>query len=399
MMRTTMLALAVALSGCAGVADQDLLSEEGEGRGKADAWNTANDPSRVDSSFKYDILAMPLKGEAKRTPWPGDYWATARDSINNRWNGDDLSPAEKVAKAFNLPDFPKWVTDNVGIYGHGAKECDTYEDCASEKDGSSCVKPRGATGEKAGRCIPNWWGICHGWAPAAVAEAQAVKEVNKNGVTFYPGDLEALASFAYQSSLPVKFLSERCNEKASELEGSGRVSRAECRDMNPGSMFVLLGNMLGLRGKGLVEDRTFDYQVWNQPVRSYEITNGQDGKVKEITKGEAIELVGGSFWDKLLKRYGYNADSVRFFHVAMTVRYITESSPGTTPHSPDSYTSSDSYEFVLEANRKGEAIGGEWIGSSTRSHPDFMWWPTGAPSSSQGGLTYTMVKQLIDAAH
>jgi hypothetical protein len=472
--------------------------------GKGEAWNTANNPAYVDGTFDYDIGEMPLEGEAANIPWPGDYWATARDSINSRWDGEEsLSPAEKVAKAFNIKDFPKYITENVGIYGHGTKACDKSEECADQKDGSSCVKPRETCPEglicstvpasKGGRCIAGWWGICHGWAPAAIAEPMPTKEVVKNGVTFYPGDIEGLASFIYQANLRTKFLSQRCNKMGEDIkkDGNGRVLDGECRDMNPGSMFVVLTNMLGKRKVGMVEDKTFDYQVWNQPVRSYKITNGENGKVKEITKEQAVQLLGGGLTyapllaeteikkgenksgsfkaeaagdivikmsgsgdgDLSVKKgaaptdsvydcrpyaggsdeeckitvaagdevfymivgysdakvtlslgsptpggstYEYNTEAVRFFHVQMQVRYIVEHSPSRAAGNPDSNTSTDNYEFILEANAAGKAVGGEWVGSSMTDHPDFMWWPIAKPTGNQGGLTYTMVKELID---
>jgi len=272
--------------------------------GKYEAWNSANNPAYVDSTFVMDVTALPVEGESAKKPIPGDYWATARDSINHRWDGENSqSPAEKYGAAFAKPGFAKAVTDNFGIYGHGRKACNESSECEDQKDGSSCVKPRDATGDKAGRCIPGWWGICHGWSPFALSENAPVKAVVKNGVTFYPGDLEALGSLVYSQNLPTKFLSERCNKEGDKLgvDNNGRVRDSECRDMNPGAVHVVAANMLGLRKVGMVEDRTYDLQVWNQPVRSFKVTNAENGKLKEITKAEAISMLGlGLKYDTLL---------------------------------------------------------------------------------------------------
>lgn len=383
------------LGGCGGDASSTELADEEDFDvdGKAEAWNRANNPAYVDRSFKYRIADLPVRGEAREAPWAGDYWATQNDSINVRWDGGD-SPAEKVAKAFDLPGFPEWVTNNVGIYGNGSQACDDDSDCTGD-DGSSCVRPRGVTGERTGRCIPGWWGICHGWAPAAIAEPAPKKPVTKNGVTFYPGDITALASFAYQDGLPVKFLSERCDAEGRTLhtDNNGRVTEGECRDMNAGSLYVVLANMLGLRGTGIVEDRTWDLQVWNQPVRGFEVTNAEDGKLKEITKAEAIALVGGTG-----TTYAWNTRARRFFHVELSVQWITEAPPSRSSVDPDRYTRTDRYAFVLESDSRGNVIGGEWIDGSKKNHPDFVWWPTGKPRAVQGGLSYEMVKELIDAS-
>jgi hypothetical protein len=284
---------------CSGGGDEDPLDQDdvaSEG-GKADAWDYANNPAKVGEPFIYDLTRLPIRGATVTVPIAGDYWATYQDSINKRWDGDEPSPAEKVARAFNLPNFTKYITDNFGIYGHGRKACDATSECESEKDGSECVTPRGVTGAKAGRCIPGWWGICHGWAPYAFSEPAATRAVTKNGVTFYPGDLTALMSLIYSEDLPTKFLSSRCNKKDVGTDNTGRVrdSDSECRDMNPGTLFIVASNFLGLQQRGFVEDRTYDLQVWNQPVQGYDVTNANGGKLKEITKAEAVALLGLGF--------------------------------------------------------------------------------------------------------
>jgi hypothetical protein len=265
--------------------------------GKYEEWDYANNPAKVGENFIYDVTKLPVTGRTKEVPIAGDYWATSRDSINHRWDGEELSPAEKIEKAFGLTGFSKHITDNYGIYGHGRKACNEASECSDLMDGSDCVKPRGATGDKAGRCIPGWWGICHGWAPYAFSEPPAKHAVVKNGVTFYPGDLTAIMSLIYSEDLPTKFLSSRCDSEKKDLgtDNTGRIRDGECRDWNPGSMHVILTNFLGLQQRGFVEDRTFDLQVWNQPVQGFDVTNAVDGKLKEITKDEAIQMLGLGF--------------------------------------------------------------------------------------------------------
>jgi hypothetical protein len=290
-------ATTASLLGCGVPVDEDTEIESLED-GKYEAWDTANNPANVGENFIYDISKLPLRGATRQVPIAGDYWAVANDSVNYRWDGDtSMSPAEKVEKAFNLPGFAKYVTDNFGIYGHGRKACNTGSECSDLKDGSDCVKPRGATGDKAGRCIPGWWGICHGWSPYAISEPSAKHSVAKNGVTFYPGDLTAIMSLIYSQDLPSKFLSQRCDTEKKDLgtDNTGRVRDGQCRDWNPGSMHVILTNFLGLQQRGFVEDRTFDLEVWNQPVQGFEVTNGVNGKLKEITKAEAVGMLGLGF--------------------------------------------------------------------------------------------------------
>jgi hypothetical protein len=487
------------LGGCAAEPavneDEDVFEDDG----KYEAWNRANNPAYVDNSFVYEVDKLPLEGHTPSHPIAGDYWATQRDSINHRWDGEtSQSPAEKFAQAFNKPGFDKVVTDNWGIYGHGRKACNETTECSDLDDGSSCVKPRGATGDKAGRCIPGWWGICHGWAPYAFSEKPPVKEVVHNGVTFYPGDITALGSLVYSENLPTKFLSSRCNKKGSSLglDNTGRIrdEASECRDMNPGTFHIVASNFLGLRKVGWVEDRTYDDQVWNQPVYGFKVTNAEGGKLKEISKGEAISLLGlGLKYDTILgdtvlkkaenksgvydvtadgayvvklagdgdvdlhvklnaeattsvydcrpyvggsaeeckvvakkgdkiyyllngyaetskvqlsmgsvagsETYVYNTAAKRFFHVQTTLEWTSEGGPGRTLPDGASHIRTDSYEYILEADDAGRIQGGEWVGASRQSHPDFAWWPSGKPQGTlPGGLSYSLIQTLFEKA-
>jgi hypothetical protein len=160
----------------------------------------------------------------------------------------------------------------------GQTACTTDAECEGEDDGSRCVTPRNASGAKPGRCIPNWWGIGHGWAPGAIATPAPV------------------SFLVLSEDLPTKFLSERCNKKDLGTDNAGRPRDGECRDMNPATLFVVAANLLGKRGVSFVEDRTANYEVWNQPIAGYTVTNTDGGKLKEVTKAWALQELGA---DKL----------------------------------------------------------------------------------------------------
>ena len=365
-----------------------------------EGWDVQNNPARVDSTFKYNVADLPIRGEVQNMPWPSDFWVTVRDSINYRWDGDNLSPAEKVARAFNLPNFPQNITETVGIYGHQGTACDENSECEVLRNSSICVKPRGAVGPRAGRCTPPWWGIAHGWTAAALSEPAPIHFVAKNGIIFYPGDLEALLSYIYSKNTPNKLLSSRCDKKSSEFgtDGDGRILRPECRDINPGTLFVVLANMIGIRKQSIIEDRMSDYEVWDLPVRGYTVTNAVNGKLKEISWAKAISLLRSIPVPVKPGHYSYNPAATRFFHVEMFLRYIGPTQPSRESQDgrADANTRADDYNFILEADRLGNILGGEWLGDSRQSHPDFVWWPVGKPQGSLHGLTYAMVKDLLD---
>jgi hypothetical protein len=378
----------LAIAGCTAEVGSEEANEK---------WNWANDPRRVDPTFKYNVSQLPIEGKASSDPVPGDYWATYKDSLNVKWDGEQaLSTAQKYEKAFNRTGLVDAVSKYYGIdrYKTSRKSCKEWSDCSDLNDGSSCAK---RAGQETGVCIPTWWGICHGWAPYAISEPAAKKEVVHNGVTFYPGDLEGLMSLTYSVGLPVKFLSERCNQKAPNMGEDGRIAAQECRDMNPGSLHVVATNLLGLRKVGFVEDRTYDIEVWNQPVQAYKVTNAVNGKLKEIGKAEAVQLTGlpaGS-------AYKFNKDAKKFYHVELDLNWIRESPPAHTSHVGDpTYTRTDHYSYVLEADAQGNIIGGEYIGASKTNHPDFVWWPVGKPYGSVAGgkIKYSEVKMLNDKA-
>ena len=278
------------VTGCSKSETSGAEVEEKQGEGKVDRWTSADDPHLFSSALELKLDELPLEGEAVNVPWAASYWPVYEDSINFRWEGEEsLSPAGKYGEAFAVEDIEDKVSENHGIDSvESAEECTTIDDC-SEPTLVECAKRHGA---ETGRCIPTWWGICHAWAPAAIMEAEPLYPVTKNGVTFKVNDIKALVTLIYNRSTS-KFVSLRCNKTHDKDEiaydGYSRPTSddAECKDTNPGTYHLLLTNYLGLKGQSFVEDRTFDSEVWNQPLRGYRTT-----KLEEVTSQKANELVG-----------------------------------------------------------------------------------------------------------
>ena len=159
----------------------------------------------------------------------------------------------------------------------------------------------------------------------------------------------------------------RCNLREVEHDESGRIVEDECRDVNAGAWHVVITNLLGLHGRAFVEDRTFDFQVWNQPLLAYEITTQ-----REIELADALELLNSEG-----EAYPFNADAARFVEIRMTTDYLVEGHQQTYPLGEEGYVRHDQYHYILELDGEGRIIGGEWVGSSIDNHPDFLWVPTG----------------------
>ncbi len=278
---------------CRGAPIQPGAAQPGQ---KEDAWDTANNPSHLGDDFIYAVYALPTEGEAP-PPIPGDYWPTYRDSINAKWDSEQPSPVEKYARAFGK-DVTQ-VMDAVS-YAQGVKSldyrkaCTSDEDCSDQNDGSACAASYDGADK---RCVPRWWGICHGWAPYALSEPAAKHSVKRNGVTFYPGDLQALMSLLY-TDIDSAMLATRCelgnHDHPVGSDPSGRTIESSCRDMNAGSWHVLVTNKMGLHHQGFVLDQSANYEVWNQPGWKFKINNLVNRRLKQISRYEAIKKIGGT---------------------------------------------------------------------------------------------------------
>ncbi len=472
--------------------DEGLLPDQGQAK-QGEAWSTSDSPSIFASDLEYKLDALPMAGEAQTIPWAGSYWPVYEDSINYQWDGQNDSPSLKYQKAFGGTAVEDAVSRGHGIDSFTSqKECTESSVCDSTK-GETCAKRRGA--EK-GRCIPTWWGICHAWGPASIMLPEPKRSVTKNGVTFKVQDLKALATLVHNSTRS-RFVSLRCNTMPGAelaLDAYGRVVANECRDTNAGTYHLLLANYLGIKRQAFVEDRTAAFEVWNQPLRGYRVTEKRVVTLAEanrlvgvtsqggatVTKtgtvakdawahqggfavqaGQAVKVVmtGSGDADLYVKfgaapttaaydcrpyggdssetceltapagatqvfvsvngyaatssfslaittggsaptAYTFNAAAKSFVHVKSEVDYISEASSetdGNLAASIDQYTRTDRYEYVLELDAAGKVLGGEWVGSSKTSHPDFLWLPTAVSSTSVAGgaIKYELVKALV----
>jgi Transglutaminase elicitor/Proprotein convertase P-domain len=386
--------------------------------GKGDGFDYKNDPARMSQRLNYKLAELPKKGDLK-TPtwkdqypaaaaagvvpvaWTDTYWPTYDGSHNARWQGSTTkSPLEKYDAAFNSA--AGCATMPARISGTGAKAAwDTYYGCAGpaakwqskefqgggdmhdgiDNDGDGKIDDRNDNGDIDG--IATWWGTCHAWSPASLTTPEPQKAVTVNGVKFEVGDIKALIQNSYDSTAAV-MLGGRCNSKEIMHTVTGSANDP-CSDLNPGGLHVIMTNFLGISQLPLVEDRTANYEVWNQPVVGYEVT--QQTKVAAKDANICVGATGDS--------WKYNTSAKELYDVRMTVKYITEGDASATPHGFANYTRTDRYHYILELNTAGKVIGGRYCTDSTNTHVDFLWSPTGNHSPSNPYVKNDKVKELV----
>jgi subtilisin-like proprotein convertase family protein len=400
--------------------------------GKADQWNNRNNPDRFRVDLEYDLNALPKEGRSEHIPWPDTYWPTYKDGINDRWQGQGtLSPAEKYDVAFN-----NWDADAVdGLRPLNSSKCNPEEwdeeyynslgpaasytsrnkgnkstrdaavagklkDNCNAKDDGDCIKAcddneslsdsdRGYCKKRCNRGgVETWWGLCHAWVPAAMLEEEPQHAVEYDGVKFEVSDIKALLIEKYNRS-HAYMIGGRCNEREVDRDDQGRISDEECRDTNAGSYHVVMANFLGLMKRSVAEDRTYNYEVWNQPIIEWKVN-----EMKELTEQEALTELG---MGPDVTSYPYNDLAKKWFRVKATSHYITESHASTEAYtdSISTYTRQDHYDYILEVDEDGKINGGEWLGNSRTSHPDFLWLPTGAGGGNPD-ISLDKVRMLLE---
>ncbi|KAJ0402297.1 hypothetical protein P43SY_002921 [Pythium insidiosum] len=360
---------------------------------------TSRDIQRLEEHFKAPMetrlseFQKPQYRQAsfERAPWPSSYWPIYQDGINARWDPQQQSPAEKYARAFGLD--PKAFMDKVSATNgvdsmSRRRQCKETADCASLGDGSICGKREGQAN---GRCIPGWFGICHAWAPAAILEREPRCAVQQGGVTFQPFDIKALLTEVYDGvQLPTVFTGARFNgpDEPAKLDKYGRYEDAARRDLGPGFFHIAIANIMGRFKQSFIVDVSAGAEVWNQPVRRYDIQ-----EMRKMTPSAAAQTYFGT------NRYVFNTAAASVVYVKNQFSWIVEgieNGPLVETGRVEVYTRSATYEYLLELDRKDKVIGGEWVGDSRYNHPDFLWFAISKPGADAATATNIKYKDVQD---
>ncbi|MCB1750617.1 MAG: hypothetical protein KDI74_02770 [Gammaproteobacteria bacterium] len=346
----------------------------------AENWDASDNPARLADRLEIRINNLPQNGQSRYIPWAGPCWETFRDSINTRWAGTSSdSAATKYGVAFGVSGVADAVSENYGIdrYKSSRTNCTQNSECDSSL-GEACAK---RTAQSAGVCIPTWWGICHAWAPVSIDLPEPKIPVEYNAVRFQVSDIKALLSVSYTRA-SARIAGERCDEDAPALDDHGRPESSECRSTNAGTWHVILSNIVGLDGKSFIMDQRRDGRRSSYPIWRYRTT-----RLEQVTLQDAMRLVADDL-PGTAARYLFNATAVSFYHVETAVDYIVPSPPGRDGFLGgviDEFTRTTTLDYILEVDADDRIIGGEYIGTSKTSHPDFLWKATGRGNADAAG--------------
>lgn len=225
--------------------------------------------------------------------------------------------------------------------------------------------------------IEEWFGICHGWAAAAMsiprpADAITVKATNGAKIQFYPSDIKALASLLWAKSPPaMRFIGGRCNDKDPTTDANGRVIKSDCFDTNPATLHLSLVNQIGIARRGLVFDATYDYEVWNQPIYSYEYSYFNPITFTTVSTLQEAMVEKAKHTDDKFKTYR-SADSKYLVGIGLKLVYIGETTPDhkTKDSEADDKKIAVNYVYDLELGSDYTVMGGEWY---QLGHPDYLY--------------------------
>ena len=184
---------------------------------------------------------------------------------------------------------------------------------------------------------PGWFGHCHAWAAACILEDEPRNTLNKDGIIFYVGDLKALLTECYYSSMVDLQVGTRFDPTT--------FPGHPYEDIYPNDFTIILRRWIKDKGAPLVMDFEPGPEVWNHPFYRYDMTFTPAG-------GNRVDVTC-TVW--------HVKDSVHPDHLS-----------GVTSASVFTHT----YYYWLTVDAGGEIIPGSaasgWYSSR---HPDFLWHP------------------------
>lgn len=308
-------------------------------------WDPANDPLHLGPEFNRNANALPKEASlpSGKLPWSDTYWPTREGGIAARWR-------DTVESGF---DYELRTKEQVAALSLKEREklspAEKYDIYMGRFDYPLVKGERWRTSPES----PSWFGLCHGWAIAALLYPEPKPVVLKGPsgieVPFGSSDVKALLTY-FQGEIASSrtyFLGARCEADGSNPDD---MRRPECRDTNAGSFHVVIANQIGVKKEGFVIDKNRGQEVWNHPVFAFKTTYG----------------------DSQPPSPGAAPNAVKETSVRTRVKYASEIGPMWEPvlGTDFQYDATVEYEYRIEIDANGNIVGGEW---DVEDRPDFMW--------------------------
>jgi hypothetical protein len=309
---------------------------------------TSESEQRVKGNYYYQIFKkdyelhfaqLPTSGGSDRIPYAGSWFPQSQGGTSrDLGNGNVLL---KYDKAFHGGDNKavKWEQDHHTV---------------SASDESS-----------------GWAGHCNGFSAAATRHEEPQKSVKRGDVEFFPKDIKALLAEVHMAAKFYFLGGNRCaaNQNAALPSPSGRedtLDMGDCDDVNPGTFHTAVTNWLGIQKYPIIMDVSPKEQVWNYPHFRFKVE-----KSAAVDAAKAMTEITGT----AESTYRFNPAAVQWMSVTTKVEYAKafKNEYLQSELKPEDKSSSATYTYILELDKEGRIIGGEWTGTSIQSHPDFVW--------------------------
>lgn len=324
----------------------------------------------------YNIIDLDRRGLISHTLpkplWSDSYWPIAKGLIAARYaqEGYPNSADWTVNRAFVLTN-PASVT-STSVLSPAEKYDLLVGDYSMSLTENSWAK--GKTYIDTEGSVPSWMGICHGWSGATHMRAKipygsiVLKTRSGGAIRFYQSDVKALISMLWaRADVPTRFLGFRC-EHVPARDETGRIVDPECFDNNPATFFLTATNQIGMNNRSFVMDATFDSQVWNFSVVSYDGIYFNPQTFQQTTNLQSAIVPVERFTIDKFKRY--RAPGTKYVvGITMDVTHMNEANANHRIQ-VKGRTKTVRYVYDLELDDQYRVIGGEWY---TRTHPDFIW--------------------------
>jgi hypothetical protein len=261
------------------------------------AWGEGEDPSKflfqdekLETNFTRLRMSANVNENGAHAPWSETYWPANKGGIALRYiDRDDENTDAFTAQHFNLATLKTMSVDSIRRLSASEK----FDILKQHYDYP--LTNRVLTQYKTDD--PDWWGICHGWTPAAAnyPEPLPVTVTNADGIVieFGASDVKALISYYYAWNASqmndrneanwgyradasgvqrywqrdpnmIYFIYRQLGQRC--IHGTGGCKKS---NLDPASFHLALTNLVGNYQRSFVVNVDPTKQIWNQPVFGY----------------------------------------------------------------------------------------------------------------------------------